>query len=234
MSKKQTKYTPTVEEFYPQLVHRIGFWSAAMITGVGLFYFIGLVYLISTGNFTTRLPEWGLVVVGFGTFVVAQIMLVLVVSIHIEAPFDKKILSHLGLVFTVLFDAMVSINRFVQLTVVRHSEIKGQMEGLERFLPYSSQSVMFALEILGWGIFSGIALLFIAPLFNFGKLDSGIRWSFITYGILSVTGAIGYVFASKLLIVGFLAWGLVLYFATAMLAIRFRRNLRSSKVNPIV
>ena len=64
---------------------------------------------------------------------------------------ENKILGSLGISFITLFAAMVSINRFVQLTVILQSPAGAASQDLARFLPYSTGSVMFALEMLGWG-----------------------------------------------------------------------------------
>lgn len=99
------------------------------------------------------------------------------------APGEKAILGTLGLVFTALFAMSVSINRFVQLTVIRLAPAGPASADLARFLPYSTGSVMFALEILGWGFFLSLGTLFVAPLFGGNGLQRAIRWLFILFAV---------------------------------------------------
>jgi hypothetical protein len=210
------------------LAARVGIWTSGIVTGAGIVYGIGLLALLCVNGMRLARPSaevqlW----VGLATFGVAPFILAIVVCIHRSVPEPDRVLTQLGLAFTVLFTSMVSINRFVQLTVVRKATISGETEGLTRFLPYSSTSVTFALEILGWGVFLGITALVLAPVFRRGTLESAIRWTAAAYGVLSLTGAIGYAIQSRLFIVGFLAWGFVLYIWTGMLLIWFSRILRA-------
>ena len=102
--------------------------------------------------------------------------------------------------------------------------VAGEAGNLARFLPYDSGSAMFALEILGWGLFLGLAALAAAPLFGGGRLGLGIRWSFAAYGVLGLTSAVGHAIGNDTMtLVGFAAWGFVLYVATGLIAVHFRR-----------
>ena len=92
---------------------------------------------------------------------------------------------------------------------------------LTRFLPYAEGSVMLALEVLGWGFFSSLAALFVAPLFSSSRLNIAIRWFFVLYSVLSFLSVIS--FATNILIpTGPLAWGPVLFVLSILLAFYFR------------
>ena len=97
------------------------------------------------------------------------------------------------------------ISPFVQLTVIQQN-LPEVPADLVRFLPYSQGSVMFALEILGWGFFSSLAAAFVALLFSSTPLNITIRWSFILYAVFSFMSVIS--FATNTLIpTGPVAWG---------------------------
>lgn len=70
------------------------------------------------------------------------------------------------------------------------------------------------------------AALVMAPVFERGKLESGIRWSLVGYGALSLIGTLGYAMDSNLFLAGFLAWGLMLFVVTGLLAVWFRAAAR--------
>ena len=162
---------------------RLGGWAAAIVTAAGVVYGTGLVVLaVATDIRPTKLPDNVQFWAGVATFVVAQFLLVIVVCIHRTVHEHRRVLAQLAFAFTLLFTAMVSINRFVQLTVVRQATLSGRTEAVALFLPYSSTSVMFALEILGWGVFLGLAALALAPVFGDGKIEFGLRWVAVAYG----------------------------------------------------
>jgi hypothetical protein len=82
---------------------------------------------------------------------------------------------------------------------------------------------MLGLEILGWGWFLGLALLFAAPLFSAGRLQRWLRWMSVIYGLLGLVSAVAYLLASPLSVIGFVAWGLILFIITALLVVFFKR-----------
>lgn len=200
----------------------VGFWSAGTLTATGVLYFIVIVgYFLAHG---IAMPP-GAAVQFFGgvvSIVDAAVLLMLMTSIHEATAKHLQVLSRIAVVFTTLFCAAVSTNRFVQLSIVRQRISSGDTAGIGWFLPYGPHSAMFSLEILGWGFFLGIACLFAAPTFSGGKLEIAIRWLFLSYGVLGLVTAIAFVLESPIAAVGFLAWGAVLPTATGLLAAFFR------------
>ncbi len=205
------------------LVSSLGFWSAGIVTVAGIVYLIVVGAYLAAHGFV--LPPVGALQLfgGIITILDAAVLVVLMACIHETTPVRMRILSRLAMIFTVLFCAMVSINRFVQLSVVRQRISSGETEGISWFLAYGPRSVMFSLEILGWGFFLGLACLFAAPIFSAGRLELAIRWLFVLYGVLGLVTAVAFVLASPLAAVGFFAWGIVLPAATALLTVFFRR-----------
>ena len=213
----------------PRLASRLGFWAALLVTAIGVVYLVGLIVGSLLWGLTMPPAEPLQLLGAVTTLLLAPTLVVLMACVHDRSPAERKVFSLLGLVFTALFAGMVSINRFVQLAVVRQSVLSGQTEGLARFMPYGDGSVMFALELLGWGFFLGLAALFVAWVFGPGRLERWIRWLFVSYGVIGLLCAIGFVLAIPFLsTVGFLAWGVVLPVTTALLAVLFRRVDRMS------
>ena len=131
------------------------------------------------------------------------------------------VLGSLGTSFIILFGATVSINRFVQLTVIQQS-MPDVPADLTRFLPYEPGSVMLALEVLGWGFFSSLAAVFVAPLFSDSRLNKTIRWLFILYAIFSFISVFS--FATNIPIpTGPIAWGPIFLAISILLSIYFRK-----------
>jgi hypothetical protein len=92
----------------------------------------------------------------------------------------------------------------------------GNTDGLNWFMPYGWPSIMAAIEVLAWGFFFGLALLFLAPVFRTGRLELVIFWTLTLSGIFSLIAALGQIMNSVILnLFGIIAWGpgLMLFFA---------------------
>lgn len=212
-----------------RLSSKLGLWAAAITAFLGGIYLLLLAGYFGTQGFAFPPPPFVQLAGGIITFITAPLLLVLFAAIKHLAPDEKSILGTLGLSFTILFVAMVSINRFVQLTVIRLSPPGLDSLDLARFQPYSSGSVMFALEILGWGFFLSLAALFVAPLFAGSRLQNSIRWLLVFFAIFSLMSVIGFATETPITAAAFIAWGPILTALAVLLAILFhRREMLSS------
>lgn len=174
------------------------------------------------------------------TFHVIMMLVVLVMvplwgAIHLAVPADRQVFTLISLMFIVMLAVVVGANRFVALTLVRQSPGLGQTEGLEWFQPYGWPSLMFAFEILGWGVFFSLACLFLAPAFRMRGLERGIAVIFAVTGVLSGGGALGLLVNSTAImgVIAPLAWGLGPAVAVILIVIWLRpghavRTSRSS------
>lgn len=204
------------------IASQLGFWASVLGVIIGGIYLLVLIYAISTDGLVSLASPSPFVQLagGIGTFLTVPTLVVLFTAIRYVHEEDNQVLGSLGVNFIILFAATVGINRFVQLTVVQQS-LPNVPTDLTRFLPYSTGSVMFALEILGWGFFSSLAAVFVAPLFSSSRLNNTIRWLFILYAIFSFLSVIS--FTTNIFIpTGPLAWGPILLVITILLSVYFR------------
>jgi hypothetical protein len=198
---------------------RLGFWFSLMLAILGGVYLILLIGYFGSQGFVFPPTPFVQTVGGIVTILSAPVLVVIFAAIRQFTPAEKSILGTLGLVFCALFAMSVSINRFIQLTVVRFNPSSAD---LARFQAYSTDSVMFALEILGWGFFLSIAAVCVAPLFDGNRLRLAIRWLWIGFAFFSFMAVVGYVSATPLTALAFLAWGPGLLALAILLAIDFR------------
>lgn len=205
-----------------RLACRLGFWSAALMSLLSFAYLATLVGFFATQGFVFPPSPWVQLTAGVITFLTVPLMVVLFAAIR-EQPGTHGILGTLGLSFALLFAAVVSINRFVQLTVIQQAPVGPQSADLARFQPYSTGSVMFALELLGWGFFIALAALFVAPLFAHGGLERSIRWTLVAFGAFSLVSVVGFATGTALTSAGFIAWGPLLLALAILLTVYFRR-----------
>jgi hypothetical protein len=220
---KGTKHSHTYN-YKPILL--VGKTCSLLITIMGVAYFFLILGLLITGNFQLPPPELAQNMGAIVDLTIAPLITILIGVLYSLAHQEKKIFALIGLVFSSLFTVVVYINRVTQLTVVNQSIAKGKTDGLHWFLPYEPNSVMFAMEIMGFSFFLSIALLFVAFSFS-GISTKKIKLMLITYSILGLISFISFLFNSIVVNIGFVAWGLVLYIATWLLYKYFLKICRT-------
>jgi len=204
-----------------KLASQIGFWASAFgAILVGAYLIVLVVHLLSEG-FANPTSPFVQLAAGIVTFLEVPRAILLFTAIRYVNEGDSEVLGSLGISFILLFAATVGINRFVQLTVIQQS-LPDVPADLVRFLPYGPGSVMFALEILGWGFFSSLAAACVAPLFSSSRLDKTIRWLFILYAIFSFMSVIGFATNTPISAGAFVAWGPILLALCILLTAYFR------------
>jgi hypothetical protein len=187
------------------LVGRIGFWSAILVT-----IFLAISGVTSSASIY--------MVSNISGFILTSIFLIVVTCIYYSAPEDKKILGQIGLSFAIIYATMISMNYFIQLTFVQFGAFNTDI-----FSMTDPQSMMMTIEVLGY-FFMGLSTLFIAPIFQSGRLEKSIRWLFVFNGILGIGGAVGFALNLdwRILIGGLIIWTIVMPVTTALLAYWFK------------
>ena len=182
---------------------RIGFWSSIFMLIAMLAYAIGLGIFIAVHpipiwtDLQTFLKSidnnWIILnsICQFIGFLCAPISILLLNSIHDYAENSKKILTRIGICFTIVFTVLSSIAYFTQFTLVRQNIIKDTVDNLELFINFNPNSFTSALTILGWNLFAALSFIFIAPVFYGNRLNLFIRILLILIGIFSIIGLIG-------------------------------------------
>lgn len=193
------------------LVSRIGFWSAILVT-----IFLAISGVTSSASIY--------LISNISGFILTSIFLIVILCIYSIAPEDKKILGHIGLSFAIIYATMISVNYFIQLTFVQFGAFNADVFSIK-----NPQSMMMTIEVLGY-FFMGLSTLFIAPIFQSGKLEKAIRLLFVFNGVLGIGGAIGFALNLdwRILIGGLLVWTIVMPITTALLAYWFKRGKSSA------
>jgi hypothetical protein len=187
------------------LVSRIGFWSAILVT-----IFLAISGITSSASIY--------LVSNISGFILTSIFLIVITCIYYSAPDDKKILGQIGLSFAIIYGTMISMNYFIQLTFVKFGAFNTDI-----FSITNPQSMMMTIEVLGY-FFMGLSTLFIAPIFQSGRLEKSIRWLFVFNGILGIGGAIGFALNLdwRILIGGLILWTIVMPITTALISYWFK------------
>ena len=145
-------------------------------------------------------------------------------SIHAtSSPAISMVSAAISLLFMVLLAAISSINWYVQLTLVAHIAQSGAAATLALLDIHDAGSIMYAMEHLAWGLFYGLATIFMALAIEGGKIEVWIRWLLIAGGAMSILYIPGILTAYQVLIdLGYYAAGVLLPITTILLAIRYR------------
>jgi len=184
---------------------KLGLWAAVLIAITFIVYTISfsailLFFRIPTW---TSLPDFIASTSGnwfspytfcqFLAFLTPPLFVLLINSVHDNTSDVKKSLTRASLCFSLIFATLSSIHYFVQFTAVRLGMLHGHTDGLEQFIQLNPDSVIVAINMLGWTVFFGLSSLFMVPIFSSGKLGKVIKFSFLVNGIICILGAIGYI-----------------------------------------
>ena len=104
-------------------VRRLGYWWAVFASAFSIIYIVGQLaewfdMLGSGGGPENPSTVLGLIVLLIPSLLLAPSFVLLMLCVHYYAPEDKKIWSHAAVVFATIYAVMVSINYYVQLTLV--------------------------------------------------------------------------------------------------------------------
>ena len=172
-------------------VARIGFWSAVL---TALIAFVSFGIAIATPPRSGPFCLAGCITYPYANAVsffprdyiwmmpgifLTPLFVVLMACIHRSADGDKKLFSLIGLSFALVSTAVISMDYFIQLTVMQPSLLQGEMDGLALFSQYNPHGIFIALEELGY-LMLALAFFFAALVFTqVGRLEQSIRWVFI-------------------------------------------------------
>jgi hypothetical protein len=209
----------------------VGFWSAAFATAFSIIYVLGQLaewsgLLGSEGGPSSSSTPLGLAVLLAPSFFLGSSFLVLVVSIHQLAPPERRIWSHTAVVFATAYAILVSTVYFVQLTLVAPRIARGQIAGIEGLLFVPFDSVLYAVDILGYS-FMSMATLFAAPVFSGSGVRRVARWFLTANGLLLPFIALQMYFHQLIWVAAL--WAVTFPGATWSLAVLFRRAITATQ-----
>jgi hypothetical protein len=121
----------------------------------------------------------------------APIFVWLMASIHSYAAEMNKTFSRVALSFAVIYAVVISVDYFVQLTVVVPSLQSGESQDLSLFTQYNPHGFFIALEVLAYLMMSA-SLLAAGPVFAGSRLEVAVRWLFTLSFILAVAAFAGF------------------------------------------
>jgi hypothetical protein len=220
----------------PPVVRGLGFWSGSACATMSFAFLAGtVVSLVAlpanvwTGDAATlaaTFTPWPMLLAVVPSVLIAPAFLGLIVAIYSHASAERKPLVLFALTLASVYAAIVVVNYFLQLTVVRLGLENGRTDGLALLVMDNPHGVFWPLEALGYGV-QGIAAGIAATAFVGGGLARWVRTLFIVVGVggvLSIAAGIrGVSFSDPIFILGGAAWGIAFPLGTALAAAYFRR-----------
>lgn len=169
-------------------VAKIGYWSGFCASLFSIIYIIGqlaewLDLLGSGGGPENPSTALGLIVLLIPSLLLAPSFALLMICVHYYAPESKRIWSHAGIMFATVYVGMISINYYVQLTLVVPHMIRGEVETIRPFLFTPFDSFIYSVDVLGYS-FMSLSTLFGAFVFTGVGLTRTVRYFMIANGIL--------------------------------------------------
>ena len=199
------------------MTSRSGFYSASGLCLVGVAYVVVVGAGVAQAGLEDPIVDPILAVMEVLTLLAAPLVVILMAAIHSYAAPPHKTRTVVALAFGVLMAGLTSGVHFVALTAGR------QMGSSVLRWPSTS----YAIEVLAWDLFLGLALLFAAPAFDRTRLNAITRRAMSVTGALCIMGTIGPLVGDmRWQRIGIVGYGVGLPITCLFLALVFRQPLR--------
>lgn len=191
----------------------MGFLAAVGFVAVAIAYAVAVGFGIARAGLDEPIVDPVLWVMEVLTLVSAPLLVILIAALHAGAAPERRVFGLIALSFATAFAALTSGVHFTTLTAGRNTG----------FTALEWPSVLYAVELLAWDVFLGLALLFAGAVFAGSESPVRIRWMLWASGGSCVVGTIGPVTGEMALQrIGILGYAVLLPVTCAMLAIHFR------------
>jgi hypothetical protein len=194
---------------------RLGFVSSAGLVLVGAAYAVVVGYGIAHAGLDKPIIDPTLAVMEAITLLSAPLVVLLMAAVYGIASPERKVFGVLALAFGSIMAGLTSGVHFVALTAGRQTD----------FTTLQWPSTLYAVELLAWDVFLGLALVFAAPVFPGSGRMARARRALTATGILCLLGGIGPVVGDMAVQrIGILGYGVALPITCFFLALVFRHD----------
>jgi len=153
--------------------------------------------------------------------------MILAIVIYEFTSAERKILTKIGVVFSVMFSLVSAVHYYVQISSVRFTIAGGEYSGLEHLIQSNPASALLSVNMLGWTLFLGLSCLFMCIGLFHESGTKGIRLGLLINAVACIFGGIGYLFQIDLLTFVFMNLGIGLGFIIMTVSsIRFINALK--------
>ncbi len=198
------------------------YWTALASTILGALYLLGLAGKLIVDGTVHSVSSPGVQSISAVVGLLWDVgLVILFTALRRQGTRSRRIYADLALMFILLACATSSVNWFVQLAIIPKLGAGGNETVSALLDVHNEQSISYAMEHLGWGLFYGLAAIFASAGMRGGKLEAWISRLLLASGVLSLVHFVGVAAGSALLgDLGYVAWALLLPAATALLVVR--------------
>ncbi|MDX1611353.1 MAG: hypothetical protein R3185_03220 [Candidatus Thermoplasmatota archaeon] len=194
---------------------RLGLLSAAGLALVSAIYAVVVGFGVAEAGLDDPIVDPTLAVMEAITLVSAPLVVILMAALYQASSEERKVFGVLALAFGAIMAALTSAVHFVALTA-------GRQTG---FTTLAWPSTLYAVELLAWDVFLGLALLFAAPVFDGPGPRVRARWALVVTSVLCLLGALGPIVGEMAVQrIGILGYGVGLPIACVFIAQVFHQG----------
>ena len=196
-----------------ETTQRVGFVASVGLAFVGLVYLVVVAIGIAQAGLDEPIVDPTLAVMEALTLLSAPFVVVWLAAIQQAAPPERRVYGVVALAFGAIMAGLTSGVHFVALSA-------GRQTG---FSALEWPSTLYAVELLAWDVFLGLALLFAAAVFSGPGRSAAARWALAITGVLCLAGAAGPLVGDMAVQrIGIVGYGLGLPVACVLVARWFR------------
>ena len=205
-------------------VYKFGFWFAlvAFLASIG-YDVVQILQIVGSLKF----PLDAILIYAFSLGIPVPFLLAMV-ALHYLAPGNKRMWTHIAVLFTTIYATFVTLNYVVQLATVIPAALAGTLDAI-RVLDQTPHSLFWDVDALGY-IFLGLATLFASFLFANHGFERWIKWFFFAHALVTPLIAFVYfypTFSYGLLLLG-LPWIVTASGSMLLLALFFKKRISFS------
>ena len=209
------------------VANKMGYRSAILASVFSIAYCLGqlaewLGWLGSGGGPENASTVLGLIVLLTPSLFLGASFLVMMICVHYYAKGELRPYSLVAVAFAIIYTTLISINYFVQLTLVVPHILKGETESIRFLLFIPFDSFLYSVDILGYS-FMSLSTLFAAFVFTGKGIERIAHIFLICNGLLVPFIALQNYYHP--LIWPASLWAFTFPGASISLAILFRKNL---------
>lgn len=206
-------------------INRIGYLSGLFAFWATVIFYI--VQMIQIFGWLTY-PWDEILIYGFSQCITLPFIIEMLALHYVVSP-EKKFWSHGALIFTTIYAVFVTANYVVQLATVIPMTLKGTDDAIQ-ILKQTPHSLFWDFDAIGY-IFMGLATLIAYPVFEKQGFQKWVGYSFVAHALTTPLIMFVYFypdFSNSLLLIA-TPWAITAPLAMLMLALLFKRNMKTSK-----
>jgi len=109
--------------------------------------------------------------------ILSVLYLIMMVTIHYAAKPEKKLFSHISVLFALFSTMILTTDYFIQVSVIQPSLLSGESEGIAILSQFNPHGIFIVLEEIGF-LSMVLSFFFLFPVFNQkNRLERTIRWT---------------------------------------------------------